>query len=89
MANEADLVTYSIDELKDFRRVLDEFFAGQPDEEFELKIDARLNGWTAHFKLPNRLPSVTPNLLDVARFTNPGFVGQLVDQLIVEMENRW
>lgn len=81
-----DTVTYTVDELRDFKTGLDAFFDGQPDPAFEQKMDLRPSGWSTHFKLGKKLPSVTPNLTGLAQITNPALMSQLVDQLLDVME---
>lgn len=87
MTTNDEPVVYTAAELLDFKAGLDEFFATQAQEEYEVRIDVRPSGWSSHFKLVKRLPAVTPNLTAVANITHPAFIAQLVDQLISVIED--
>ena len=79
-------VVYTLEELTELKAGLDEFFESIGGGDYETKLDIRTSGWSAHFKLPRKFPSVTNNLTGVARITHPALISQLIDQLVSHME---
>jgi len=88
MTQEQDILMYTREELEDFKKHFDALFARMGDD-WKASIDLHMVGWDVRFRpVSGRRAHSADYYAPYAQVTSPGFVSQLLDQLVSLMREQ-